>query len=225
MRRHRKEAGFTVVELMIATVVFTSILLVITTAVLRFSAAYYRSVRTTATQETARSIADTVSRALELGSDNYEDYGQAFAAPPGMAGASVRYFCAGGKVFAYQAGASYEQGSSIGLAMSDNNSGACRFDTAAAWESLPNRRQLLPTGMRLASFEIGQMPSGLKSISIVTASADLDLLCESSGSACTPIGSDDGVVSAGSRLTCAATEGSEYCAVSKINTVVGRRLR
>jgi len=224
-QRVERQAGFTIVELMIATLVFTVILLVITTAVLRFSAAYYRSVRTTATQETARSIIDTLSRAVELGSGTVTS-GSSFAPPSGYKPVNVSYICAGGKVFAYQMGPAYDPATTVGLTMSDNTTSGCTFNSATEWRAMPNAQQLLPKNMRLVELSLEDGEGGLKKLSVVTASSDLDLLCRQDGLGnCDALADDAAVAGAPQDLVCVSGKGSEYCAVSKLNTVVGKRLR
>lgn len=58
--------GFTIIELLIATVTFALILLIITAAIIQFSKVYYKGVATSKTQEVARSIADDMSRAAQF---------------------------------------------------------------------------------------------------------------------------------------------------------------
>lgn len=61
--------GFTIVELLIATVTFSVILLVITTAIIQFSKVYYKGVATSKTQEVALSIADEMSRSAQFSTE------------------------------------------------------------------------------------------------------------------------------------------------------------
>ena len=58
--------GFTLVELMIASSVFSVILLICTTAMLQIGKTYYRGIVVSKTQESTRSIMDTISRQLQF---------------------------------------------------------------------------------------------------------------------------------------------------------------
>jgi type II secretory pathway pseudopilin PulG len=67
--RHRfpnHEDGFTIVELLIATVVMSLVLLLMTTAIIQITSTYYEGVTETSTQNAARNIINTVSQALEF---------------------------------------------------------------------------------------------------------------------------------------------------------------
>src|SRR5262249_25193419 len=65
-RPDSRQAGFTIVELMVATLVFSTILIVITYGVLSFTRAYYNGVTNSTTQDTARNIISTISQAVEF---------------------------------------------------------------------------------------------------------------------------------------------------------------
>ena len=128
-------------------------------------------------------------------------------------------------MFAYQAGPAYQAGSSLGLVMEDANT-SCSYTTADT-PSLATGQQLLPKGTRLVQLEI--IPAdgaALKRISVVMASADYDLLCDNRVGGCGVIneGNDAAVANAGTDLRCKSGVGSEYCAVSKTSTIVGKRL-
>lgn len=60
----KNTAGFTIVELMIATVVFSVILILITTGIIQIGKAYYKGIIGSRTQETARKITDEVGRSI-----------------------------------------------------------------------------------------------------------------------------------------------------------------
>jgi prepilin-type N-terminal cleavage/methylation domain-containing protein len=60
------QKGFTILELMIATMVFTVVFLGATTAILQIGKLYYKGVVTGRTQEVTRSLTDSVSQQLQL---------------------------------------------------------------------------------------------------------------------------------------------------------------
>jgi prepilin-type N-terminal cleavage/methylation domain-containing protein len=67
MTKSSNQHGFTILELMIATMVFSVIFLSTTTAILQISKLYYKGVVTGRTQEVARGITDQISQQLQLG--------------------------------------------------------------------------------------------------------------------------------------------------------------
>lgn len=66
MTRPLNKQGFTILELMIATVVFSVILLVVATALVQLGNMYYKGQVTVRTQETARQVADEISQEVQF---------------------------------------------------------------------------------------------------------------------------------------------------------------
>jgi prepilin-type N-terminal cleavage/methylation domain-containing protein len=64
----KRQQGFTILELMIATTVFAVILLVAAAGILSFSHDYYRGVTTSNTQAAARAILNDISQNIQLSS-------------------------------------------------------------------------------------------------------------------------------------------------------------
>jgi prepilin-type N-terminal cleavage/methylation domain-containing protein len=62
--------GFTIIELLISTVIFSVILLVITGAIIQFGRIYYRGVVQSKTQERSRAIIDSVAKDLQFSKPN-----------------------------------------------------------------------------------------------------------------------------------------------------------
>lgn len=65
---NRQNTGFTIVELMIATLVFSVILLIATYGIINIGRLYRKSLTSNQTQQTARSIIDTVSQNIKFNS-------------------------------------------------------------------------------------------------------------------------------------------------------------
>lgn len=64
----KREDGFTIVELMIATAVFSMVLLLCSFAIIHVGRMYYKGMITNRTQDVSRKIADDISRAIQFGS-------------------------------------------------------------------------------------------------------------------------------------------------------------
>lgn len=67
--------GFTIIELLIAIVSFSLVLLIITGAIIQFSKVYYHGVITSKTQEVARTIAEDIARSAQFSPGVEEDAG------------------------------------------------------------------------------------------------------------------------------------------------------
>ncbi len=132
--KHKNQSGFTIIELMIATLVFSVILVVITVGVLYFTKSYYHGVYQSSTQNAARSITESVMDSVRFGSG-----------VPVVKG-SNNFFCAGGYVFVFQPGEMYDKNvaSTKGMYMQPM-SATCALDPPSA-----ESKQLLGNRMRIA---------------------------------------------------------------------------
>lgn len=220
-RKYGDEAGFTIVELMIATVVFSVILLTITYGVIYFSQHYYKGISSSSTQVTAQSATDAITQAIQFSSGP-----SVTATTAGNSG----FFCAGTKLFLYTLGEKYagNPATTRGLYEMDKPSGPCASSAPA------NGIELLGQGMRLTDIVIGQVnltnPDGTWSVSIHIANADDDLLCNNTPAATvgkcatgSPIFSSPTQV-VGDKIACKSTTGSQFCSVASSSTVAQQRI-
>lgn len=214
---------------MIATLVFSTILLVITFGVLQFSRAYYRGTTTTNLQNTARSVMDTVSQAIQFSGAEISSSPLSTTINANDTGA----FCIGGTQFDFIL---HSKRTNSGAAdhvlyrTPRDSGGAC---THKAFD--PNTsKDLVDAEMRLVNFDISQFSGGINSlwqVELRLAYGDDDLLCSPSLSS-----SDQGSCSYNQApsnfsyivrddLTCKVANGSEFCAVSDLDTVVQKRVQ
>src|SRR5437667_5654433 len=97
MKKHatpQRTSGFTIIELMIATVIFSVVLLLITAGIMQVARVYYKGVTEANTQSTARSIVDTISQAIQFDGGNITT----------VAGVSPAYQCVNNQQFAFWKG-------------------------------------------------------------------------------------------------------------------------
>ncbi len=199
-----KESGFTIVELMVATLVFSVILTVITVGVMSFTNRYYKGANVSTTQNAAQSILDTITQAIQFGS--------AIVQPTSP---TSNYFCAGGYAFTYDKGILYT-GSQTGLYMAPMGS-TCAATTTGG-------KQLLGSNMRITNLTVSNAVSGshLYSVSITVVFGANDLLCSPSQGNCN--GSSMTTFWPVSDVQCKRTTGSQFCAVSTLTTTVEQRI-
>src|SRR5690348_3775172 len=94
-----RNSGFTIIELLIATAVFSVVLVIVTTGIIQFSRVYYKSVNEANTQAAARNIMDTVSQAIQFGG------GKVQGTTTGAITAGNSYdFCIGNNEYSYRPG-------------------------------------------------------------------------------------------------------------------------
>lgn len=203
-----KQAGFTIVELMVATVVFSTVLIVITTGVMYFTRSYHASLNRSRVQNTARSITASISQGIQFTGTVIATTVDTSANPDSS---GVTYFCAGGKIYVFRAGQQYGGGQATqadpGLYVAPQPSGCTPLDSAGYNDS--RGQQMLGPKMRITSLSLRNVSGQLYSISLTLAYGDDDLLTATTGS----------------NVSCRSQAGSQFCAVSSLNTTVQRRLQ
>lgn len=201
--KSRSSAGFTIVELTIATLIFSIILIVIVSGVLSFTKSYYRGVNVSATQNATRNIVDTVSQAIQFSSGK--------AVVTGLSGPNgTQYFCAGGYSFVYKTGQQFKptDGFSIGMYSRAITTSDCPSPTSGTVVPA-DAKQLLGIGMRVTTFGISKSPDGKTyTINLRIANGDDDLLTATTGN----------------NVQCKSQTGSQFCAVSGIQSAVQGRV-
>jgi prepilin-type N-terminal cleavage/methylation domain-containing protein len=89
----RRSRGFTLVELLIATSIFSVFLLLITTMIIRIGQIYTKGLVTTQTEEAARAISTEITRAVEFSSST-----PSFTSP---SGSTPGHICAGSSRYSF----------------------------------------------------------------------------------------------------------------------------
>ena len=207
----RNQSGFTIVELMIATMVFSVILLVVTYGVLHFTNDYYKGINSSTTQNTARNVIDSVAQAIQFSGGPV----QATTTPNG-------YVCAGNQEFVYALGG---QLPTAAYALSQITNTTC--DTSPS----PTGTELLQPHMRLTQLKVapvtGDTTGTQWTISAGVAYGDNDQLCAPTsqlGSCAAGAGTLSNAQLIAPDVTCKSTAGSQFCNVAKLSTTVVRRL-
>lgn len=218
-RPHIRSAGFTIVELMIATLVFSTILVMITAGVLYFSRTYYASINRANTQNTARAVIASISQGIQF-------TGTAIAT---TADTGSSYFCTGGNMYIFKPGVQYQGATATaanpGLYVVPSPSGCASL--AGVNYNRPDAQQLLGKGMRIASLTVTSIGNQLYNITLTLAYGDNDLLCapQSVSGSCASNTTLTDTQLAATDVTCKPKTGSQFCAVSPLNTTVQRRVQ
>lgn len=207
----KRQDGFTVVELMIATMVFSLILTIITTGVISFTLRYYKGVNSSTTQTTARSVLDTISQAIQFGTSTVRPTNHPFD----------NYFCAGGYSFTVDKGVMYSGSGPGGLYMAPMG-GVCGPASTGG-------KQLLGKNMRVTALSVDLISGtggagSLYKISLGIAYGDDDLLCAPTASPGACSGTSNLTSFWRSDILCRSKSGSQFCATSKLTTIVEQRI-
>jgi type II secretory pathway pseudopilin PulG len=209
--------AFTIIELMIATLVFSIILIVVTAGVIQFTNEYYKGITASNTQSTARAISDAITQDIQFSAG---DVGSVTETDTSR---NPDAFCAGGHLYSLLLGKQVSNPPSSvttldqsyhGL-LEDTNpiSGACGSPMPETMnvQALPtaSTRELLGDHMRIANLVIARVGgTQLYNVKVRVVYGDNDLL--NNPASTTP--------------TCKTTTGSQFCAVSELDTTVEKRL-
>lgn len=207
-----KQQGFTIMELLIATTVFSTMMLLATAGIVQIGRVYYKGITSSRTQETARAIVNDISGVLQLSGD----------ADITRVGTSA--YCVGTTRYTYVLnrilGDTGPDGSPHVLWVDKIRQGAaCTAldlssptppedgNTDRSLDGLAFRKELLARNMRLTQFSIAQASgTSLRSVSVRVLYGPLDLSPDNA--------------------TCSTiAQGGQFCAVSTLSTSVKPRIQ
>ncbi|HVS79134.1 MAG TPA: prepilin-type N-terminal cleavage/methylation domain-containing protein [Candidatus Saccharimonadales bacterium] len=145
---NRRPQGFTIIELLVATLVFSVVLVVILSSFVQISRLFYKGVNMTKTQEDARTIVQDISSDIAFAQTSPTFVGVGNNNRP-----ATGYFCIGLHRYDYQLG--YQLGSSSG----SNNYAIKRENVSFssgcnATATGTNPEELLDDGMQLNNMSI-----------------------------------------------------------------------
>lgn len=230
LRVRGQGSGFTIVELMIATVVFSVVLLIITAGLLSIGRSYYKGVSSVQAQEAANTIAQAIGQDIQFSGGSVLSRNGTYD-----------MWCAGSRRYTYApAKAQGATSSPLNVVVADSISGSCSGSTPIPNLNRPltdaqytKPQSLLGPKMRIVKFEVTPAAAAnTYNISVRVVYGDDDLLC-SDDPAAPPNDCSSGGVSASvtddslmKRLICKSIRsGTQFCAVSEINTTVVKRVK
>ncbi len=209
--------GFTVIELLIATMVFGVVLMVVTFGILQVTRSYYKGVTETSTQTTARNIIDTIGQSIQFGGGTVTQNNMV----------SPYVFCVGNYQYSFRPGWMVVDTAPV-VAQNETPHGLyvrtlpnCPGQPAAnlASTTLSGGRELLAPNMRLTYLRVTLVPgtTNMYNINLRIVTGANDLLYSPSGNP------------AGARAedaTCRNIRaGTQFCSVSSLSTTVIKRVK
>jgi prepilin-type N-terminal cleavage/methylation domain-containing protein len=199
------EQGFTIIELVIATLIFSVILVILTFAVVGITRSYYKGTINSETQNTARSALNTVAQAIQFGGS---------LPTTTLTNGQTSWFCVGPDQFTFKAGHQLVTGTPVGQQTNEallltHLTSACPT-SGVSIDSQPGT-ELLSPNMRLSELSISAVSASqeLYEVSIEVTYGDSDLLFNPTSTTGT--------------ASCIDQSGGEFCATSNLSTVVGDR--
>lgn len=215
IRHLKNQNGFTIIELMIATMVFSVVLMICTYGLLNISRTYTKGITTNRTQEVARSIINDISDNIRFSGGKFS---QLSTLPNGSSG-----FCLGSTKYSFIT--DHQLISSSPDTATQESSQVMRAEAECNGASEPRDmrgsmggREMLGERMQLANLEVCGLnhsgdcqagPSGLYKITIRVVSGTDDLF------------EDNNI-----EKNCATGRaGGQFCAVSELTTVVKKKVQ
>lgn len=220
----RNERGFTLVELMVATAVFSTLLLAVTAATLSIGRSYQRSMYASNTQAAASNIVDTLAQSVR--------FSKTATAVSGNAASGTATQCVGDQQILYTYGrlvgdVSSATASKYGVVIRPVTPGCVVTPIHTASPTLSGQKELLARGMRLSNLRITDQGAGAYQVLVRVVYGEDDLLCSDSvAGSCTP-GSATltaAQLQQSRDLRCKPGRGSEFCAATELSTTVYKRL-
>jgi len=210
IRCTQRQQGFTIVELLVATLIFAVVLLLVTIGILQVSRVYYQGVTEANTQNAARSIVDTIAQAIQFN-------GGTVTATTNTAPGAQGYFCAGGQQFIYYPGVQLTNGvvgahQASKVLIQKSITGGCTAPMSVTG------RELLSPHMRLSDLQVTNVGNNLWQITVRVVYGDKDLL--HSRSAPANINGDE----ATDAMCNGQLAGTQFCAASELVTTVVERV-
>lgn len=217
MSKHRtNQKGFTILELMIATSVFSVILLLCVFGIIQIGRIYHKGVVSSRTQAIARSVSDDLVQSIQYGVQDVELFSMPSPDPTTIYDGTPRTIDVGNRRYTYV----------LGKVLTTGTPTATQTNTALKVEAIDannnviagtNSRELLNANMWLSKFEVRYNDSAYE-VDIQVVSGDQDQIEDADKH---PLGHKDFNLAT---LRCKAETGSQFCAVSGLYTEAVRRL-
>ncbi len=218
-----KDGGFTIMELLIATVVFSVVLLIVTYGIIQVSRTYYKGVNETNTQTVARTIMDSIGQSIQFNGD--------------AVAIRTNAVCVGEQLYLYRPGWAVSDAAILAPARHETRHGLYLQDGVSncATSALPasdlatvsGGTELLSPNMRIANLSVSPDPgnSNQYKITIRVIYGQDDFIYSPSGNAAGPAAAD-ATCKGSSKQAGAANAGTvQFCSVSELSTTVTKRVQ
>ena len=220
----QQDQGFTIIELLVATAVFSVVMLIMTAGIPQISRTYYQGVLQTRAQDTARTVVEEIGESIRYSTGAFLQ-GTVITGPdidPTAGLPDTGYFCLGGRRYTYAIDRQLKSSPAANTRQKkdvlwvDQPVGGCSGITGPENLDAPaaGGRELLSENMRLTEFSVTPVISGgapnAYTIKISVAFGDDDLLY---------------VEGTEPYKRCDPQSGAkEFCAVSSLTETVTKRL-
>ncbi len=216
MKKLLNNQGFTIIELMIAIVVFSSVLVMVVATLIQIGRLYTKAIYQSKTQEVARTVLEDMTRSIQL-----RGSALMYSTTGSIAGSKLTY-CTGEIKYTVFLNV-FRSSAQPGL-LRGTNSDNCRTALAPSDPEAP--QEMLQDGMTIKQFDIavrGYNPgTGAYEVGYGTTQPLNDITV----TVAYDTTDGDSLNVSGGRVTCKSIiSNSEFCAISKLSTSVTGRLQ
>lgn len=207
----KKQNGFTILELMIATAIFSVILLIATYGLLQVGRMFYKGITVSRTQETARALMEEISQNIQFS-------GEQIVLPANNPPGNLDKFCIGSRRYSFIRGhmmsnnptaGQYKNAIVVDQGVANCTTASPQDISVVSPTLTSSSKELLQPGMRLSEMTITDRTNGLYEIRIKVITGDDGLLDNPNAS----------------NANCKLVRlGSQFCAVSELTTTVLKRV-
>jgi prepilin-type N-terminal cleavage/methylation domain-containing protein len=213
--KNNHSTGFTIVELMIATTIFSVVLILISVGMIQVGRQFFKGSTISATQDVARTILEDISQSIQFSGEAFTQ----LAGPDAVTGG----FCVGSRRYTFKRGEQLTASNHVLLV--DKFTTACNGGTPLNNLSSPvgGSRELMGRNMRLVNVEVKNIAASSYIVTVRVAYGDDDLLCSQAKNDCDTTAPSTNLTERD--LQCKNfRDGSQFCAVSELQTTVQRRI-
>lgn len=210
VKKNQSSAGFTIIELLVATAVFAIVLVVITVGILQITRVYFKGITEANTQNTTRSIIDTIAQSIQFGGGG--------VVPTPTSPGSPAAFCVGTQRFTYDLGKQVMDGTpdtvkhqTYHALVVDTVPGCSNSTTQPLNVASVSGRELIGANMRLSKLSVTSVGTNLYRVTVRIVYGHDDVL--------------DNVNTPDTTVCDNVTAGTQYCSVSELSTIVTKRVQ
>lgn len=212
----KSQSGFTIVELMISTMVFSFVLLICAVAIVHVGRMYFKGVITSRTQDSSRRFGEDVAQAIQFGVGSDGTGFLRAGTPTTYGGVTVRSRCIGEIRYSYSIDQAMGVGAARHIVWKDRvavDDAVCTPQNLTLTTPSAGGEEMLGDKMRIPVFEVNELTGAatVTQIDIKVAYGDTVDLFQPSPAP--PFQQCKGVNASG-----------QFCATAAFNTLVTKRL-
>lgn len=225
MMAHKRQKGFTIVELLISSGIFSVILLVAISAITQMGRMFYKGITNSKTQQIARSVIEDLSKTIQYGPGEIQNPTSDIS----TLYVGKDFWCIGSTRYSVNLNSQLSISTQYGLAKDRMDGSVCKDDSASpTGQPLVSGSfdELLQQNMRVSKFSITPIVRDeVYNVSIGIVFGDDDLLSCLSKVDGSVIDCTDSNADTATAVCKGGYFSSQFCASTQLNTVLTRRWR